>query len=411
MWWLCRELFFDDPHRDTISLVALALVAISPIHVLYAQEAREYSLWTALMLASSALLLRAQRSGGWKWWAAYALSLALGLYTHTLFLLLWLAHATFIGGLCRQRRPAENPGRDRIAGNRLPAFGGATLGAALLFLPWALQIGARQFELSSNSAWLAQSCSVPYLLKTWVFLLATLFFDPNQTRHWSLDSNLLVGAVRLARGLFFLLMAGMLFFVGRHATRRSALFIIALAIVPFLALAIPDAALGGYRSTIARFMIPAFLGMQLAAAYSIAVTLRAPSTSRRSAAVCGVLLFAGLLSCLLSSQAEVWWNKSASYNVPRVARIVNAAEKPLLVVAPNPKLFALCRLLKPQVRLLVLRADQTHGDILPLLQSPQKATAVFLYRPAPQLRAALQGQGAHLNRSPAGDDLLLLEKS
>src|SRR5690606_32123525 len=123
------------------------------------------------------------------------------------------------------------------------------------------------------------------------------------------------------------------------------------------------------------------------------------------------LLFAGFLSCLLSSQAQVWWNKSASYNVPRVARIVNATEKPLLVIAPNPNFFALCRLLKPQVRLLVLRIDQTHGNILPLLPPPQETTPVFFYRPTPQLRAALQEQGAHLTPSPGGDDLLLLEKS
>lgn len=39
----------------------MALIAVSPFHVLYAQEAREYSLWTVTILLSSAALLRAMR--------------------------------------------------------------------------------------------------------------------------------------------------------------------------------------------------------------------------------------------------------------------------------------------------------------------------------------------------------------
>ena len=55
IYWLSQSLF-----RSTfVSWISMALFAISPFHVLYAQEARMYSLWTLLILVSSASLVRA----------------------------------------------------------------------------------------------------------------------------------------------------------------------------------------------------------------------------------------------------------------------------------------------------------------------------------------------------------------
>jgi uncharacterized membrane protein len=57
LYWLCTELFGSQ----VIGWTAVIVVAVSPFHVLYAQEARMYSLWTVLILLSSAALLRAIR--------------------------------------------------------------------------------------------------------------------------------------------------------------------------------------------------------------------------------------------------------------------------------------------------------------------------------------------------------------
>ncbi|NET91136.1 MAG: hypothetical protein F6K45_24105, partial [Kamptonema sp. SIO1D9] len=57
LYWLCRELF----NSQLIAWIAIILFAVSPVHVLYAQEAREYSLWTVTILLTSATLLRAKR--------------------------------------------------------------------------------------------------------------------------------------------------------------------------------------------------------------------------------------------------------------------------------------------------------------------------------------------------------------
>ncbi|NER30255.1 MAG: hypothetical protein F6J89_22180 [Symploca sp. SIO1C4] len=55
-------------------------MAVSPFQVLYAQEAREYSLWTVTILLSTAALLKAMRSPSHSSWGIYTVSLTLGFY-------------------------------------------------------------------------------------------------------------------------------------------------------------------------------------------------------------------------------------------------------------------------------------------------------------------------------------------
>src|ERR1700729_270668 len=58
VFWLALELF----RSRATALVALGLFALSPVFVLYSQEAREYSLWTIVVALASVAFLRALRA-------------------------------------------------------------------------------------------------------------------------------------------------------------------------------------------------------------------------------------------------------------------------------------------------------------------------------------------------------------
>lgn len=411
LWWLCRELFFDDPNRELIALVALALLAFSPVYVVYAQEAREYSLWAVTLAASSALFLRALRSGDWVWWAAYALSLAIGIYTHTLSVLLWAVHAATLSILWWQQRQAGLSNRS-VNHHTVYAFGGATLGAVLLFLPWVLHIWLRQDSLSENTAWIAQASSLSYLVQTWVSLPGVLFFDPNQTQRWELPADVTawaIPAVRIVRCLLFAFIVWALIFVWRNATKRSALFIVLLAIIPFLALAIPDVLLGGYRSTITRFAFPCYLSGHLAVTYLIASRLAIPASRLRWAGTFLLLLSAGFGSCLLSSQSDAWWNKSFSYDLPRTANLINTQPKPLLVLNPILNFLALSRRLEPHVNIFLLHRNEAPDSKTQQFLLSRRGETVLFHNPSTPLRNVFQERGIKLKRIPHSSDLWQFE--
>ena len=92
LYWLCQELF----RSKWVSWTALALTAISPVHVVYAQEARQYSLWIVTILLSSAILLRAIRQKNKINWFIYAATVALGLYTHLFFGLVAIGQGIYV---------------------------------------------------------------------------------------------------------------------------------------------------------------------------------------------------------------------------------------------------------------------------------------------------------------------------
>ena len=92
LYWLCLELF----DSSIVGLVAIALIAVSPIHVLFAQEARQYSLWTLTTLFSSVSLLRAMRLNTKFSWSVYAISLALSFYTFIFSGLVTIGHFIYV---------------------------------------------------------------------------------------------------------------------------------------------------------------------------------------------------------------------------------------------------------------------------------------------------------------------------
>lgn len=399
LWFLCRELFFDDPNRERISIVALALMAVSPFHVLYAQEVRQYSLMTVLILTATALLLCALRTRRWRTWALYALALAGGFYTHLLFALVWLAHVAIVLALIVHTR-TENANDANANKSRAPmwAFAAAALGAGLLFVPWAAVLW--QGREHGVVSWAANSSSPLYVAKTWVLVWSSLFFDPNQTQRWSNNSSaekFLIPTARMLRVLVFGGVLWALVFVWRRAPRRAAIVICAIALVPFVLLAVPDLLSGGYRSTISRYMIVAYVGMLLAVTYWLAIQLFAVQTRCRGAIIFGFLLASGIGSCMLSSQSSLWWNKAASYDVPAVARILNTYSRPLLVTKFGYNILAINRLLKPQSRFYFI-GNESEKNFDPSKIKDFQADAVFLYTPSKTLRAELQKRGAILEK-------------
>jgi uncharacterized membrane protein len=175
-FWLMRALF----GRGLIPWIAAALVAVSPMHLLYAQEARQYSLWTLMVLTSSAALLRALRMNRPGDWWLYGGLLTIGLYSHLLFAAMLPVHAAYawLVGSARSGnllRPSGLPIRPWLI---------AVASALVLFLPWIIGADLRAWTARrTNTAWMERAIGAQRNLLSWARHIVLAFLDIGPTNN------------------------------------------------------------------------------------------------------------------------------------------------------------------------------------------------------------------------------------
>lgn len=364
LYWLCQELFAEA----LTAWIAIALVAVSPLDLLFAQEAREYILWVVMILLSSAALLQALRLQTVTSWGLYALTLVLGLYTFLFTALVMLSHGLYVWlleGCCWTQRWS--------------AYLLAAVGASVAFVPWLFYVVTGLENIQRTTHWLSDRLSLGDLLHYWVLNASRIFIDGN------------VGLNNPWEWFLVLAVIGMegyaLLVLGRHAPPQTSLFVFTLIGVSAIALVVPDLLGGGQRSIITRYLFPIFLGLQLSVAFLIShlCTTNPLRGKRWGEAVFFALIVAGVISCGLATQAETWWNKSVSADNPAIAQILNQANHPLLIsdaYGINPgNLISLSYQLHPHVLLLLL-PEVSSKPMIPAL--PRGVQEIFLLNlPAP----------------------------
>ncbi len=94
---LAREVWHDNPRTArTAGLIAALCVALSPVHLFQAQEARMYAFVALFAALSGFTLLRAVRTGKGRWWVLnFAVNAAL-VWSHYFAAFLWPAQALWL---------------------------------------------------------------------------------------------------------------------------------------------------------------------------------------------------------------------------------------------------------------------------------------------------------------------------
>ncbi|MDX2231462.1 MAG: glycosyltransferase family 39 protein [Leptolyngbyaceae cyanobacterium bins.349] len=371
MYWLCRELF----KSKSIAWMAVALVAVSPFHVLYAQEARPPALWALTIVLSHLALLRAVRRQTFIGWVLYALSGAIALYTFFFSFLVLIGHGVYL--LVKEQF--------RIT-QSLIAFTCSFAVAAISFSPWLLVFlpNTNQANHGNNPA----IFSAPVFYATrWVRNLGLLFADFNVGE----ESSKLVLIPFLVT---LLVVTGVVLYaiysIYRTAPKSVSLFVCTAIIVPFVPLVLKDLVSGGGVSTVGRYLIPSLLGIHLAVAHLFANQFDSATLQLRGRTfwrgVMSAVLLLGVLSCLLMVKSELWWNK-AEANLDRqlANQVINQANNPLLISdAYFAFALSLSHSLNPTVKLLLVPENS-----VPTLPT-QAQGKVFVYRPSPTLLKGLQ---------------------
>ncbi|WP_016953113.1 glycosyltransferase family 39 protein [Anabaena sp. PCC 7108] len=314
IYWL-SQLLFKSP---MISWCAVIIIAVSPFHVLYAQEARPYSWLTALILLSSAAFLKAIQSGKRFDWAIYTLSLTLGLYTHLYIVLVAIAHGVYILFNKSFRLP-------KIIFN----YAISSLISLVLFCPWVIMLVHNLSSAQGMTSWLTGAVPIKSLVKAWLLNISRLFFDFNYSFiYFDLLSY-------LGMAIILILVLYSLYFLIRHTKKQTWSFIIILILFNVLPLSLLDIISGGKRSAVSRYLIPAYLGIQIAVAHLIVIRIFKVDTKEMwrkfwKLAV-SLLISISIVSCIISSQTDAWWIKLSSFDIPKVAKIININKNSLVI--------------------------------------------------------------------------------
>ena len=371
LYWLCCELGAGK----RMAFISLALAAVCPFYVIYAQEARQYCLWSVETLLASCLLLRAGRLNRAREWLLYGVTVSAGLYTHLLFATVIAAHATYVIVYFIWSREQKANGKVPL----IPFLVAVAI-ACLTFAPWCSLLLQNMGQADKHLGWSQQKVSLLYLIGMWGYNFSSLLLDTNHSIRFVEQYDILLMLDYFFRAGFLLLMTWALAFVSLRAPHRLRFFVLSLAGVPFLALALPDLFLGGMRSGGGhRFLVPSYLGIMFAIPYLLDCGMNDDRLwARRSRQMLGVLLCAGIVSLAAYDRADTWWTKPISYYLPRISRTINQSPRPLLISNISVDLLTLSHLLAPHVRVLPVRKPDS-------LIISDSSMDLFVYAPSPAL--------------------------
>jgi uncharacterized membrane protein len=409
IYWLAWELF----ESSAVAWMAIAIFAISPYHILFAQEARQYSLWTVTTILSSAALLRAMRPDENQnylalvsHWALYAVTAAMGFYTHLLFFCVAAAHAIYVGVIAHWRDVKT-----------FIAYYIAVLIALIGFMPCLVNTVENFNQIRSTTAW-AEQTNYLRLVSRWVGSLSIAFFDIGIDG----TANATQLALLIPVGIMILALVGYaLYYLCRQTPKRVWLIVLLLIATTALFLAVPDIIKGGRRSANPRYLVPCYVGIQLAVAYllsaKISNNLEKLKQQKLWKIVIVAVFSAGIISGGVSSQADIWWNKGSGWlGALEVAATVNQASNPLIISDTNiAYIMPLSYYLEPKVKLLIEPRCYTscykNRELAKKKPQPPQIpggfSELFLYRPSSNLRSAIQQQNYQIDPDDTNVELNL----
>ncbi|MEA5536957.1 glycosyltransferase family 39 protein [Crocosphaera sp. XPORK-15E] len=370
VYWLCIELF----NSPIVAWVALGLIAISPLEIFFAQEARQYGLWMVTILLSSATLLRAMRKETILSWGIYSLTLILGLYTHLFAILVAIAQGVYV--LIKQ---------SFLWNKTLQNYLLAGIFSFIMFIPWLIIFCNNIHTALRLTSWSSVTIITNPLTIIAILLTRTtrIFFDVNlgSDAAWiyNLASESLLSYSIVTIVICFLLIAYFIyFFVKNRLFLKRDLLIFLLGIIPCLFLFLSDLVLGGIRSIYFRYQLPFYLSLQIILVYILCchVFSEHRCNQRISQLILCLFIIAGLVSDFALFNTNSWWLQINGRNTLKIAKIVKDYEHPLLLsddhVSNLGAILNLSQILPSKVKILPIHHNH-------LVKIPPEYKTIFFF--------------------------------
>ncbi|WP_434683870.1 glycosyltransferase family 39 protein [Pseudanabaena minima] len=332
IYWLCIELF----NSPLLGWIAITLTSFSLLHLTYAQEAREYSLWIVTILCSSAAFLRAIRLKTKTSFAIYAISIIVGLYTFPITGIVLLGHGIYLAVIEKFRLTKI-----------LIYFLISAFAAILSYIPWIWIILTNTSRVKSTTSWMFVDRPIQDLVYIWLVNITHVFV------HYS--------RVRI---VFLIIFLASLYFMYSKVSKRIWLFVLTSTLPTLIIFTIADLVSKSSFSFIPRYLWPFLLGTQVALTCVIGYMIASESNKNWLRNTGIVILIITLIIGFTGSTAKLVQD-SKDDQLSLVADIINKSESPLLInfisnkenisVADVGDIFSLSYLLQNKAKLFLFK--------------------------------------------------------
>jgi uncharacterized membrane protein len=332
LYWLCLELFGSA----LFGWIAVALTSVSLLHIIYAQEAREYSLWIVIILFSSAALLRAIRLKTKLSFGIYAASILIGLYTFPLTGIVLIGHGIYLA-LIEKFRLTKS----------IIYFLISTSVVTISYIPWVWIILTNTSRVKSTTSWMFVERSLQDLIYIWSVNITHIFVHYSRFR------------------LFFLaIFLCLICLLYNKVSKHIWLFILTLTVPSLIIFAFVDLISKSSFSFTPRYLWPFLLGTQLALICAISYMIMSESTQNWVKKTGIVILIITIMLGFTGTASELSQrNKEDPFNF--VANVINKSDSPLILSFINDKpnlsiadvgdIFSLSYLIKDKSKFLLFK--------------------------------------------------------
>ncbi len=377
LYWFALELF----QSDLIAAISIWLYALSPFELIYAQQAREYSMWILFILLSSASLIGAARRPRLASWVLYFFFTSTMLWTHLLSIWIVMAHSAFMALHFRGSRKT------------LLSFVLVVALSFLLLAPWLMMIGTRPAELYDFGGIEVQVAPLLYL-ETFFLNLSRTVLDVDLPSYEHLPYLQWRLIVPIAATI--LLIASCVWLFLRRATPESRTLLCLLGVCTMLPLVLADVLAGGRRALLPRYDSPTWISLDLILAFSM---VNALSTQKKLNQWAGRTAMVLILCCGSYSQWQflsgtTWWTTRP----PDLA-------KSAVVLAANPNVpLGLDMSSLHTGQLISLAYFLREGPIITIKDQsdPMYSDEAFVYRPSEELIRNIEESHRFLARQETG---------
>lgn len=361
-YWLSL-LLFKSPN---IANITVCLVAVSPIMIRYAQEARPYSLWIVGILLSSIALLRAWRLETKGSWIFYSATVSLAFLTHLLSFFVVLVHSLYILILLRfdksiakdkfSEKTSAISSLKNLLNYQKSKIYFKYLGIGLLpFLPWFILLISRLNSVQKSVHWLNREQLLTELIFKWSENIVRIISSPFP----SPDIRLFIFTITLC-----LIIAWSVFSLISKSDLQSWLLPTLFCLIPLGIFMTSDLLLGGQKSTISRYLLPSYIGTLLILGFGLGSHyLESGKNSQNFAFMKNMVFHAVLIvaisACWFNFQSPIWWGKESNSELSAAQVIINNSDQAIVVSDQRFGDFMfLAYLLRPTDNILWLKQNQ-----------------------------------------------------